>query len=92
MARIESSNTGRQFDHLLRVGTVAGMADPQLLEQFAAGDADSAGIAFEAIVERHGDMVFRVCRAVLRDSHAAEDGFQATFLVLGGATAYCSDS
>ena len=48
----------------------------------SAGDDESAGAAFEAIVGRHGPMVLRVCRTVLRDSHAAEDAFQATFLVL----------
>ena len=55
---------------------------PQLLARFAAGHEDGAELAFEALVERHGPMVFRVCRGVLRDEHAAEDAFQATFLVL----------
>ena len=59
-----------------------GMTDAQLLEQFVTGDDESAALAFEAIVERHGSMVLRVCRTVLRDVHAAEDAFQATFLVL----------
>ena len=77
--RIEA---GRQLERLFGVGTVGGLSDAELLERFAAVDDEAAGAAFEAIVERHGPMVLRVCRMVLRDAHAAEDAFQATFLVL----------
>jgi RNA polymerase sigma factor (sigma-70 family) len=69
--------------HLLwDLGTFAGLTDAQLLARFADRSEDGAELAFEALVERHGPMVFRVCRGVLRDEHAAEDAFQATFLVL----------
>jgi RNA polymerase sigma factor (sigma-70 family) len=71
-----------QLDRLFRVGTIGGMTDPELLEQFLGGPDEAAELAFEALVKRHGPMVFRVCRSVLRDTHAAEDAFQATFLVL----------
>src|SRR5262249_50682218 len=40
------------------------------------------GAAFELLVWRHGAMVQRVCRGVLRDAGAVEDAFQATFLAL----------
>ena len=71
-----------QIHRLWDLGTFAGLTDAQLLARFAAGHEDGAELAFEALVERHGSMVFRVCRGVLRDEHAAEDAFQATFLVL----------
>jgi RNA polymerase sigma factor (sigma-70 family) len=71
-----------QIHRLWDLGTFAGLTDAQLLARFADRSEDDADIAFEALVERHGPMVFRVCRGVLRDEHAAEDAFQATFLVL----------
>ena len=57
----------------------AGGADADLLERF---QRNGDGAAFELLVWRHGPMVMGVCRHVLRDSHAAEDAFQATFLAL----------
>ena len=71
-----------QIHRLWDLGTFAGLTDAQLLARFADRHEDGAELAFEALVERHGSMVFRVCRGVLGDEHAAEDAFQATFLVL----------
>lgn len=55
------------------------LSDAHLLERFAVA-RDAA--AFEILVQRFGPMVFGVCRRILGDVHAAEDAFQATFLVL----------
>ena len=72
----------RHLFRLFQMGTVGDLTDGQLLERFAAGGGESAGSAFDALVERHGPMVMRVCRRALGDLHDAEDAFQATFLIL----------
>jgi RNA polymerase sigma factor (sigma-70 family) len=54
-------------------------SDRQLAER-ALADGDAA--ALQAIVHRHGAMVYRVCWRVLQHTQDTEDAFQATFLVL----------
>ena len=79
----ESPGTAFRLLHVLfNGGTVAGLTDEQLLQRFTTPKDATAEAAFEALVERHGPMVLRVCRNVLDDHHDAEDAFQATFLVL----------
>ena len=77
-----SAGVLRQIERLWNLGTVGGMTDAELVARFAARHQVDAELAFEALMQRHGPMVFRVCRDVLHDEHAAEDAFQATFLVL----------
>lgn len=55
------------------------LPDAVLLERFV-GQRDES--AFAALVARHGGMVLHSCHRILGDAHAAEDAFQATFLVL----------
>jgi RNA polymerase sigma factor (sigma-70 family) len=56
-----------------------GLTDGQLLARFVLARDEAS---FAALLHRHGPMVLAVCRRVLRDTHDAEDAFQASFLVL----------
>ena len=67
---------------LFSSGITGALSDRQLLDRFAGGRDATAEAAFEALVLRHGPMVLRVCRNVLKNSTDAQDAFQATFLVL----------
>jgi RNA polymerase sigma factor (sigma-70 family) len=60
---------------------MGGRSDRELVAQFVAG-RDGGEAAFRILLHRHGPMVLGVCRRVLGDPNAAEDAFQATFLVL----------
>ena len=79
MARGNSGAAWRRLDGLLRGGTIVGLDEPELLDRFVTRRDP---VAFEAIVARHGAMVWGVCSRTLRDPHDAEDAFQATFLIL----------
>ncbi len=78
-----STNSRKDLSTLFSIGAIGLLSDAELLARFTAGAGDAGSeAAFEAIVARHGAMVLGVCRRILRDTHAANDAFQATFLVL----------
>jgi RNA polymerase sigma factor (sigma-70 family) len=84
MATAPSDTLLRHIHHLAAGRSVPPWTDRELLEDFAARHDEAA---FAALVARHGPMVLRVCRRVLRHEQDAEDAFQATFLVLARSTA-----
>jgi len=53
--------------------------DGQLLEEFLTHQNEEA---FAEMIRRHGAMVMGVCHRVLRNSHDAEEAFQAVFVLL----------
>ena len=72
----------QQIETLFDAGALGELTDRQLLDRFTGPDRAIAELAFTVLVKRYGPIVYRVCRAILRDRHDAEDAFQATFLVL----------
>lgn len=69
----------RHLERMLQGAPGEGTSDAQILERYCA-TKDHA--AFEALVRRHGPLVWRVCCRLLQGTDGAEDAFQATFLVL----------
>jgi RNA polymerase sigma factor (sigma-70 family) len=55
------------------------LSDGKLLDRFLTSQDETA---FAVLMHRHGPMVLALCRRLTGDTHAAEDAFQATFLVL----------
>src|SRR5579871_6491187 len=53
-------------------------SDGKLLAAYLSGSQP----AFRELVDRHGPLVFGVCRRILRHQQDAEDAFQAVFIVL----------
>ncbi len=52
--------------------------DRELVERYLGHEE----AAFSLLMQRHGPMILGICRRLAADPHAAEDGFQATFMVL----------
>jgi hypothetical protein len=88
MANGQPASALRHLRALFAAGTATGLTDSELLERYttkralSAEAATAAEMAFEALVDRHGPMVWGICNRVLGDAHEAEDAFQATFVVL----------
>ena len=61
-------------------GPQAGDPTDGALLNVCVNDGDTAGM--DALVRRHGPMVWATCKQMLPDPSEAEDAFQATFLVL----------
>jgi RNA polymerase sigma-70 factor (ECF subfamily) len=82
MSGRDPSGALRDIGTLFRDGTLGELTDGLLLERFVKRDGGAAEDAFAILLERHGPMVWGVCRRLLPDRDDAADSFQATFLVL----------
>jgi RNA polymerase sigma factor (sigma-70 family) len=67
---------------ILGAGSAVGYSDSQLLDLLIRGRDGAKDLAFRALLDRHGSMVWGVCRQLLCHAPDADDAFQATFLVL----------
>src|SRR6516164_1802926 len=79
MAQNTLNDVLRYLHRLCEVEATRDLSDSELLERFLIRREEAA---FAILVQRHGPMVLGLCQRLLQDRHAAEDAFQATFLVL----------
>src|SRR5438552_77799 len=84
MAAAHSGAILRQLHRLVSTRAIAEKTDSQLLQDYTVGRHEEA---FAALLHRHGQLVWSVCRHLLSHEHDAEDAFQATFLVLARCAA-----
>jgi RNA polymerase sigma factor (sigma-70 family) len=79
MPKGQTSPVLRYLRQVAGAPSTSGTTDAQLLERFVSRHDQGA---FAALVQRHGPMVFGLCRRLLHNIHDAEDAFQAAFLIL----------
>ncbi len=65
--------------HRIAAGHAEHLSDRTLLDRYVKDRNDDA---FAVLVHRHAGLVLGVCQRIVQDRHAAEDCFQAVFLVL----------
>lgn len=83
MKRMRLGAAARDLAALFGGGSAGNPSDGELLRRFVESRVgEESESAFAMLVGRHGPMVRGVCRRVVGDWHAAEDAFQAVFLVL----------
>jgi RNA polymerase sigma factor (sigma-70 family) len=69
----------RHIHSIASTHAIRDLSDGKLLERFVAGRDEST---FAVLMQRHGPLVWRVCRSILHGEQDAEDAFQATFMIL----------
>jgi RNA polymerase sigma factor (sigma-70 family) len=79
MAQQALNRVLRKLCNVAALQSYRDLADSDLLDRFVQARDE---VAFTALIERHGPMVFGVCRRALPNFHDAEDACQATLLVL----------
>ncbi len=79
MATANLSGFFRRLTRGMGAETLADQPDRQLVERSLARRDEAA---FEALLRRHGPMVYRVCWRVVQQEQDTEDAFQSTFLIL----------